>query len=144
MNGYKKPFQDLIALAFRQGPADQANTLIHDVRQQDMAEQGMAFNYEIVLTGHVQEDLRQTVAPRLALYLRSKRLGVNNCWPVFLSIFLGDTLYFVHAPDFFQHIRVAERLDEATFALLARGWEETGRAVAGALPAPASPRSEKS
>ncbi len=140
----KETFQNLIGLAFRQGPAEQANTLIHDMRQQIKADQGMALSYEIVLTGHSQDALRQTVAPRLALYLRSKRLAVNNCRPVFLSIFLEDTLYFVHAADFYQHIRLAERLDEETFDLLARTWEETGRAVAGALPAPKSPPSPKS
>ena len=127
----------LLALAFRQGPATQANPLIDEVRGQVRLEQGRAINYEVALLGRSWDYLAEEVAPRLALYLRSKRLGAGRCGPVFLSLFVDQTLYFVRASDFFGLVRERSGLDEEGFGSLVRYWEETGRArVAGAFPLP--------
>jgi hypothetical protein len=131
------PVTQLLEAAFRVGPAIEANQLISDVREQVRAEQGQAVNYEVQLTGRTWQYIRETVAPRLALFLRGKRMSVQRCEPVFISIFVEDTLHFVSAPDLFEVVRRSEGLDEETFAKIARSWERTGRRSAGALP-PAS------
>ena len=129
-------FENFTGLAFREGPAAQANQLIDEVRRATHAALGAAVNYELVLNGRPPDYLRREVAPRLAFFLRSKRYHVNRCGPVFLSMFLGDRVYFVHARDFFEELRTSEGLAEETFAALARGWEASGRAAIAALPAP--------
>lgn len=127
-------FQALTQLAFREGPAVQATPLIHQVREQIQSEHGRAINYEVVLTGRNWDYLREIVAPRLAFFLRSKRLSIKNCKPVFLSIFLGETLYFVTVKNFYDWFRMAEGLPEDTFNTLVLHWEKSGQAVMGALP----------
>jgi hypothetical protein len=127
-------FQPLLRHAFREGPAEEANSLIDEVRRQVSAEWGRACNYEVLLTGRSWTYVSQVVAPRLALFLRSKRLSVRSCGSVFLSLFLGDRLYFLGAEDFYRGVRLAEGWSDEAFAALARTWEETGRAAAGALP----------
>jgi hypothetical protein len=129
-------FERYTGLAFRQGPAQQANQLIHEVRQVTRDELGAAVNYEIVLTGRAPDYLAREVAPKLAFFLRSKRYHVHQCRPVFLTMFLGDQVYFVHAEDFFAELRVAEGLADETFSALARSWEQSGRPAVAALPAP--------
>jgi len=132
--GREISIEGLLALAFAQGAAQQANQLIHDVRGQVAQQQGKGFNYEVVLTGRSSVHLLRVVAPRLALYLRGKRMGVTDCAPVFLSVFWHETIYFVHAADFFELVRESLGLDEAAFAAVARRWAETGVSSAGALP----------
>jgi hypothetical protein len=127
-------FERLTAVAFHQGPAYRANELIDEVRSNLAAELGEAYNYEVPLSGRSWDYLRQVVAPRLALYLRSKRLAVGRCAPLFLSVFVGDVLYFIHAADFYEQVRLADGLEEEAFASLARIWEQTGQGVIGALP----------
>lgn len=128
------PLEPLVARAFASGPAQQANQLISDVRQQVQAEEGRAFNYEVALIGRSWEYLRQTVAPRLALYLRGKRLGLADSRCVFISLFVEKTIYFIRASDFFSHLRQVEGVDEQAFAEMLRVWEQTGCRSAGALP----------
>lgn len=125
---------DLLGLAFHQGPGAEANTLIDDVRREVKAAQGRAINYEVLLDGKGWDHVREVVAPRLALYLKEKGGGVAQCGALFLSLFRGGDLYFVWANDFFAHYRLREGLSEESFAALATTWERTGRPVAGALP----------
>ena len=129
-------FERFTARAFHQGPAAQANQLIDDVRRTTRDELGAAVNYEIVLNGRAPDYLVREVAPRLAFFLRSKRYHVNRCGPVFLTMFLGDRVYFVHAEDFFEELRVSEGLAEEAFAALACSWEASGRSAIAALPPP--------
>jgi hypothetical protein len=132
--GRELSIEGLLALAFAQGPAPQANQLIHDVRGQVAREQGKGFNYEVVLTGRSSVHLLRVVAPRLALYLKGKRMGVEDCGPVFLSVFWHETLHFVRARDFFELVREGMGLDEEAFVAVTRRWAETGVSSAGALP----------
>ena len=120
-------FEALTRLAFKTGPAPEANVLIDGVRQAWIAELGKAVNYEVVLTGRTWSYVRQTLAPRLALYLRHKGYRVRECQPVFLSLFLDETLYFVRAMDFYEQLRLSEELSPEAFDAVAHRWEETGR-----------------
>ncbi len=130
---------DLLALAFARGPGLEANRLITEERDRTREAQGVAINYEVMLDGRGWQHLREVVAPRLALYLREKRMGVAACEPVFISFFRGEQLYMVRAADFFEHYRLREGLSREAFDALASTWERTGRPVAGALPAGPAP-----
>ncbi|MCA9673310.1 MAG: hypothetical protein KC503_47295 [Myxococcales bacterium] len=129
----------LLEAAFDTGPAREANTLISETRGRVRSALGASFNYEVSLleiddASAAWSHLERVVAPRLALYLKSKRMNVASCAPVFVSLFYGDTLHFVAATDFFAEIRDASGLDEQAFAERARVWEKTGRAYAALLP----------
>jgi hypothetical protein len=128
------PLEQLTSLAFHQGPAHEANQLIHDVRIQVRARYGKAVNYEVNAMGRTWDYLSQTVAPLLAHFLKSKRMGVKRCEHVFLSLFFGETLYFIRVSDFFEHLRRTEGFDQQTFDAMTRGWERTGRRSVAALP----------
>lgn len=126
--------EHLLARALLHGPGAQANDLIDDLRRQVKERTGAAVNYEVSLLDKDHDHLMHTVAPRLALFLREKRLGPRSR-SVFLSIFWQDVLYFVAAPDFFDHVRGVLGLDEEAFSAVLQSWERTGRAAAGLLPA---------
>ncbi len=123
-----------LALAFRQGPGVEANQLIHEARAEAKAAFGSAVNYEVLLDGKGWSHVREVLAPRLAMFLKEKRLGVADCAPAFLSLFQGDQLYLVRAADFFEHYRLREGLVTEAFSALAGTWERTGKPTAGALP----------
>lgn len=124
----------LVSQAFAQCPAQEANEAIARVRAEIEAEHGDAVNYEVVLGGRGDSHLLQVVGPRFALYLRSKRYRVTACAPGFLSLFEGDTLYFIAAPVFYEALRETSGWTPEAFAEIARGWEETGRWALAALP----------
>jgi hypothetical protein len=130
-------FEHFTARAFRQGPASDANQLIDEVRSATQARLGAAVNYEVVLTGRPADYVRRVVGPRLAFFLRAKRYSVRSCGPVFLSVFLGDRIYFVTAEEFYKELQASQGLADEAFAALTRSWEATGRDVVGALPPPA-------
>lgn len=113
----------LFRRAFRTGSARNANDAIDEVRG-DWFPGGRAFSYEVVLgEGRGWPYLRDAVAPPLARFLRSKRMRVDACASVFLSIFSGDRLYFVGAEDFFGYYREVEDLAEQALLDLAQAWE---------------------
>jgi hypothetical protein len=132
-----RSFDAIVAAAFSSGPAFRANELIAEAREAIRAEHGFAVQVELILSGRSWEYLVGEAAPRLALYLRSKKLTVASCGPAFVSVFLGETLHFLHARDLFELIRVASSLSEEAFAAIAEVWERTGRPPAplAALPA---------
>jgi len=127
-------FDHFTARAFRQGPASEANELIEEVRCATQAKFGAAVNYEVVLTGRPADYVRQVVGPRLAFFLRAKRYQVRSCAPVFLSMFLGDRIYFVTAEDFYRELQASQGIADEAFAALTRSWEASGRDVAALLP----------
>jgi len=126
--------RELVGLAFEKGAACDANSLIADVRETMRFDHGDALNYEVLLDNQDWAYVEQTVAPRLALYLRSKRYQVSRCGPAFLSIFLGEQLYFVEASAFYEYVRQQMGLDEQRFARTAESWERSGRFTLAALP----------
>ena len=118
------PLDGLLEKAFRRCPAPDANVAIAEVRG-TWGVPGRAVPYEIVLAdGCGWTYMRDSVAPRLARFLRSKRMRVDACDPVFLPIFLGESLYFVGAPDFFGHYCAVESVDTAALLERARAWED--------------------
>jgi hypothetical protein len=136
----------LLQRAFRSGPARDANRLIDEVRSQLREETASpaVSNYEVVLSGRPWSYLAQEVAPRLAHYLRAKKMSVAHCAPVFLSLFVDDSLHFLHAADLFAELKLREGLSDDDFAALARGWEQTGRRSIAALPAAPQPGGRRS
>jgi hypothetical protein len=124
--------EKLIARAFKQGPAYQANQLIDEVRRATRREKGDAINYEVMMMGRTFDHLQREVAPLMALYLRSKRRGLEIA---FVSLFVNtDTLVFIRAADFFDVIRESLGLDEEAFREVMDRWARTGRSSAGGLP----------
>jgi hypothetical protein len=124
--------EKLIARAFKQGPAYQANQLIDEVRRSTRQEKGDAINYEVMVMGRTFDYLQQEVAPLMALYLHSKRRGFEI---TFVSMFVNtDTLVFIWAADFFDVIRESLNLDEEAFQTVMSHWARTGRSSAGGLP----------
>lgn len=113
----------LLERAFTSVPAHEANRAIDEVRGK-WGRGGPAYSYEIVLSeGRGWAYLRDSVAPSLVRYLRSKRMHVDACAPVFLSTFSGESLYFVGASDFFAFFCEAESISLDTLRERAREWE---------------------
>ncbi len=91
---------DLLRLAFDHAPAIEANEAIARVRTQQGDEFTNATSYELVLPAEgVRPFLLDNTLPRLVNYLESRGAKLPRCGGVFLSIFAGDTLHFLHARD---------------------------------------------
>ncbi|WP_224244404.1 STAUR_1299 family protein [Hyalangium gracile] len=85
-----------LRLAFAQAPAAEANTAISRTRE----EQGDLKSYELILPAeNVRAFLLERTLPRLVDYLESVGAKLPGCGGVFLSVFAGDTLHFIHARD---------------------------------------------
>lgn len=114
----------LLKRAFLQCPARDANAAIAEVRG-SWGAPGRAVPYEVVLgEGRGWSFLRDSVAPQLCRFLRSKRMRVEACAPVFMPIFSGESLYFIGAEDFFVHYCAAESVDPGVLRARARVWED--------------------
>lgn len=91
--------ETFLGLAFAQAPASEANAAISRTRE----EQGDSRSYEFVLpTGDVRAFLLERTLPKLVDYLESVGAKLPGCGGVFLSVFAGDTLHFIHARDAMQ------------------------------------------
>ena len=85
-----------LQLAFAQAPAAEANAAIARTRE----EQGDLRSYELVLpAGDARAFLLERTLPKLVDYLESVGAKLPGCGGVFLSVFSGDTLHFIHARD---------------------------------------------
>jgi hypothetical protein len=83
-------------LAFAQAPAAEANSAIARTRE----EQGDLKSYEILLPAEdVRAFLLERMLPKLVDYLESVGAKLPGCGGVFLSVFSGDMLHFIHARD---------------------------------------------
>jgi hypothetical protein len=93
--------ETFLGLAFAQAPAAEANQAIARTRE----EQGDLRSYELVLPAdHVRTFLLERTLPKLVDYLESVGAKLPGCGGVFLSVFAGDTLHFIHARDAMQHL----------------------------------------
>ncbi|MET0403081.1 MAG: STAUR_1299 family protein [Cystobacter sp.] len=91
---------ELIHLAFDRAPASLANVAIQRAREQALGDGSLATSYELLLPdGNVRAWLLNTQLPRLVDYLESRGSRLPRCGGVFLSVFVGDTLHFIHARD---------------------------------------------
>lgn len=89
-----------LSLAFERAPAAEANLAITRVREEQSGEFAEATSYELLLPdGNVRAFLLERTLPRLVDYLESRGSKLPGCGRVFLSVFFGDTLHFIHARD---------------------------------------------
>lgn len=90
----------LLAKAFHQAPAREANEQIAGQRN-TRAEAGKeALSYEIVLDpAATLAETAERVLPKLVYFLDCRGLPLRAARGVFLSLFVGDQLYFVEATD---------------------------------------------
>jgi hypothetical protein len=85
----------LLDLAFARARASDANQEIERIRQDQLAA-----SYEVVLgTDESFSGIVDRVVPRLVYHLETQRKRYPGYAGLFLSIFLGDDLYFMHAKD---------------------------------------------
>jgi hypothetical protein len=84
-------------LAFRCDPAAEANLAIAQVREQ----LGGAASYELILPGDevTLSFWLEKALPRLVYFLQSHGAKLPHCEGVFVSLFLGEELLFIHARD---------------------------------------------
>lgn len=87
----------LLALAFAEGDAREANALISAQREAVAGEVGSAWSYEVALSGEAPVERLLTEYPRLVDFLACR--GTRRGEGVFLSLFRGERLYFVYVPD---------------------------------------------
>jgi hypothetical protein len=91
--------ETFLRLAFAQAPAAEANQAIARTRE----EQGDLKSYELILPAdQVRAFLLERTLPKLVDYLESVGAKLPGCGGVFLSVFAGDTLHFIHARDAMQ------------------------------------------
>ena len=90
----------LKARAFHHVPAPQANAEIERVRVEQGGVGGKdALSYEVAVTTY--DDLVEDVVPKLVYFLDCRGLKLDRAPGVFLSLFIGDALYFLQVGDFF-------------------------------------------
>lgn len=92
----------LVEMAFQKGPAMEANRLIHEVREALRRAYGRAHNFEVSLLDRPPEHLWQTALPELRRYLRAKGFTQEGAEPVFVSLFVEETVYFIKAEHFVE------------------------------------------
>jgi hypothetical protein len=93
--------QPLLDRAFHRSPAAEANQAIAEQREQHGGPGKDAVSYEVVLSSdETLETVAEKVLPRLVYFLDCRGLKLDAAAGVFVSLFVGETLYFVHASDF--------------------------------------------
>src|SRR5690349_2139179 len=114
----------LLARAARRVPGRAANDEIERERVRHEIAHGRALSYEVVLSPeHGFAYLATVVAPKLALYLKQKKM--SDCAGVFVTLWVGEEAHFIEGADFFDAIREAEGLDDASWRARVRSWEMT-------------------
>jgi hypothetical protein len=84
-----------LRLAFDKAPAAEANSAIARIREEREER-----SYEVILPAtEVTTFLLRTLTPKLVEHLESVGAKLPGCGGVFLSVFSGDTLYFISARD---------------------------------------------
>ncbi|HCF56590.1 MAG TPA: hypothetical protein DFS52_01165 [Myxococcales bacterium] len=134
----------LLTLAFDRGPAHQANARIQAAREKvEASGAAQARSYELVVPPEATLAwLAQEVLPRLVYHLDSLGLRPPAVPGLFVSLFVGDEVFFVHGGDLLQF---ASRALGLTFDEMERRWgtgELRGPVTSGpplALPGPEQP-----
>lgn len=91
----------LLARAFHRAPAAAANEEISAQREQRGASGRDGLSYEVVLDPAADlATVAEKVLPKLVYFLDCRGLKLDATAGVFISVFVGETLYFVHASDF--------------------------------------------
>ncbi|HLL53957.1 MAG TPA: STAUR_1299 family protein [Myxococcaceae bacterium] len=90
----------LLDKAFHRAPAMEANQAISEVRAQQSDDFTEALSYEILLPADKPvEHLVGYVLSRMVYFFESRGAKLPACPGIFVSLFVGDQLYFVSAPD---------------------------------------------
>lgn len=90
----------LLQRAFAQAKATQANEAIARVREEQSLDVDQALSYELLLPAQEPvKHLVEYVMPRMVYFLESRGARLPACTGVFISLFVGDSLYFLHAAD---------------------------------------------
>ncbi|MBS2031384.1 MAG: hypothetical protein JST54_26020 [Deltaproteobacteria bacterium] len=88
----------LLDRSFHRAAAREANAAIQDARERAGAEE--PFSYELVVEGEPSlADLAANILPRLVYHLESRGARAPEFEGLFLSLFVGEDLVFVHARD---------------------------------------------
>jgi hypothetical protein len=88
----------LLDRAFHRAPAREANSAIEAGRTLSGVEQPHSYEVLVDPEGTLQQ-LAEKVVPRLVYHLESRGSHPPGCDGVVLSLFVGETLYFVHARE---------------------------------------------
>jgi hypothetical protein len=92
--------QPLLDKAFHKASARDANTEIAAQREQHAFMGREAVSYELVLDAAAGlEGAAEKVLPKLVYFLDCRGAALHDARGVFVSLFVGETLYFVHASD---------------------------------------------
>lgn len=88
----------LLDRAFHRAPAREANAAIEAAR--DLSALEKPHSYELVVDPEGSlASLAEKVLPRLVYHLESRGSHLPACENVVLSLFVGETLHFVHARE---------------------------------------------
>ena len=116
----------LLARAARRVPGRAANDEIERERVRHEIAHGRALSYEVVLgPQHGFAYLATVVAPKLALYLKQKKMSAQSCGGAFVTLWVDEEAHFIEAAEFFAAVREAEGLDDASWRQRVRTWEMT-------------------
>jgi len=104
--------EPVLSHAFRSGPAREANAAIAAVRQEQAVGGQEALSYEVVAEPKwALTELADRVLPKLVYFLDCRGahlpLGPGG---IFVSLFVGETLYFLHAGELVEVLAQARGL----------------------------------
>jgi len=95
--------EELLGRAFGKVPAGEANDAIARVREERGAGGRDALSYEAVVPeGKGLAHLAEAVLPRLVYFLDCRGARLPDASGVFVSLFAGESLYFIAPADFFD------------------------------------------
>lgn len=95
----------LLDRAFRVAPAASANAVMAEVREEHLHGGTLALSYEVVLSPEWDfGEVAARVVPQLIYFLECRGSRLPLAPGVFLSLFVGDCLYFVEVHDFLDVI----------------------------------------
>jgi hypothetical protein len=95
----------LLLKAFDRVPAMEANSAITRVRTEQAVGPEDALSYEIVIDpSHDLKWAADKVLPRLVYFLDCRGLKLDQARGVFVSLFVGEILYFIRATDFVSEL----------------------------------------
>ncbi len=93
--------QPLLDKAFHRARAMDANNEIASQRNAQAFGGAEALSYELVLSeADDLEAVAEKVLPKLVYFLDCRGVALHDARGVFLSLFVGQALYFVHASEF--------------------------------------------
>jgi hypothetical protein len=117
--------RELLDLSFHRCPGVEANAEIARIRSLYELQFGRAFGYEVVVREE-EPALDPDLLGRFAHHLRAKRVRADSCSEVFVAIFCDETLYFLRAHDFMNHLLGAEGLTVRDLPTCIERWQQAG------------------